>query len=199
MSTKKTPSTDPLAAIARNVAENLRLLGEDPAREGLKETPKRHAKAMQFLMSGYEIDINQLVGRALFTVQSPEMVIVRDIEMFSLCEHHLLPFYGRVHVGYIPNGKIIGLSKIPRIIDAFARRAQVQERLCSQVADAMMQILKPRGVGVVIEASHLCMMMRGVEKQNSYTITSAQRGIFQSSDKTRKEFMTLLGGLGRAR
>lgn len=185
--------------IARNVAENLRLLGEDTSREGLLETPKRYAKAMQFLMSGYETNIDSLVGRALFSEKTREMVIVRDIEMFSLCEHHLLPFFGRVHVGYIPNGKIIGLSKIPRIIDAFARRAQVQERLCSQIADELMRILKPRGVGVVIEANHLCMMMRGVEKQNSYTITSAQRGIFQTSDKTRKEFVTLLGGLGRTR
>jgi GTP cyclohydrolase I len=152
---------------------------------------------MQFLASGYEKDVRSVVGRAVFHEESREMVIVRDIELFSLCEHHLLPFFGKAHVAYIPNGKIIGLSKIPRIIDVFARRFQVQERLTTQVAQALMETLEPLGVAVVIEAVHLCMMMRGVEKQNSYTITSAMKGVFQTDPVTRKELLHLLGGLGR--
>jgi GTP cyclohydrolase I len=175
----------------------LGLLGENPEREGLLKTPERYAKAMEFLTSGYNRDIDALVGKALFKEDSSEIVIVRDIELFSLCEHHLLPFSGKAHVAYIPRGKIIGLSKIPRIIDAFARRLQVQERLTTQVADELERILTPEGVAVVIECTHLCMMMRGVEKQNSYTITSAMRGAFRDDPTTRKELMSLLGGLGR--
>jgi len=186
-----------LQALAQGQLRALKLLGEDPQREGLLDTPKRYAKAMQFLASGYEKDVRSVVGRAVFHEESREMVIVRDIELFSLCEHHLLPFFGKAHVAYIPNGKIIGLSKIPRIIDVFARRFQVQERLTTQVAQALMETLEPLGVAVVIEAVHLCMMMRGVEKQNSYTITSAMKGVFQTDPVTRKELLHLLGGLGR--
>jgi GTP cyclohydrolase I len=186
-----------LQALADGQRRALELLGESPEREGLLDTPKRYAKAMQFLASGYEKDVKTVVGKAIFHEDSQEMVIVRDIELFSLCEHHLLPFFGKAHVAYIPNGKIIGLSKIPRIIDVYARRFQVQERLTSQVAEALMESLEPLGVAVVIEAVHLCMMMRGVEKQNSYTITSAMKGVFQSDATTRKELLSLLGGLGR--
>lgn len=182
--------------IMKNIHSTLKLLGENPQREGLLETPKRYAKAMEFLTSGYEMDVDRLVGRAIFSEDSNEMVIVRDIELFSLCEHHLLPFYGKAHVAYIPNGKIIGLSKIPRIIDVFARRLQVQERMTRQIADELMRVLQPLGVAVIIEANHLCMMMRGVEKQNSYTITSSMLGVFRDDDKTRKEVLHLLGGLG---
>lgn len=197
MTSKSDDMTPIQKRIAENVASTLSALGEDVAREGLRETPRRHAKAMQFLTSGYQANVDEIVGKALFTESTREMVIVRDIEMFSLCEHHLLPFYGKVHVAYIPNGKIIGLSKIPRIIDVFARRLQVQERLCSQISEELMRVLQPLGVGVVIEAFHLCMMMRGVEKQNSYTITSALRGAFHDNPDTRKEFMSLIGGLGK--
>jgi GTP cyclohydrolase I len=184
--------------IVKNIKSTLELLGEDPSREGLKDTPKRYAKAMEFLTSGYKKDVRKVVGNALFTEGSSEIVIVRDIELFSLCEHHLLPFYGKAHVAYIPNGKIIGLSKIPRIIDVFARRLQVQERLTTQVSEELMRILNAHGVAVIIEAFHLCMMMRGVEKQNSYTITSSMLGVFRDNDTTRKELLHLLGGLGGA-
>jgi GTP cyclohydrolase I len=183
------------AALMRNTRKMLQLLGEDVSREGLLETPRRHARAMQFLTSGYDVDIDAVVGRALFKEGSSEIVIVRDIELFSLCEHHLLPFYGKAHVAYIPNGKIIGLSKIPRIVDAYARRLQVQERLTTQVSEELMRILDPLGVAVIIEAFHLCMMMRGVEKQNSYTITSSMLGVFRNSPTTRQELLHLLGGL----
>jgi GTP cyclohydrolase I len=194
---KKANSEDlRLKRIAQNLKSTLELIGEDPKREGLVETPKRHAKAMRFLTSGYEVDVDKLVGRALFKEDSSEIVIVRDIEMFSLCEHHLLPFYGKAHVAYIPQGKIIGLSKIPRIVDAYARRLQVQERLTTQVSDQLMKTLEAAGVAVIIEAYHLCMMMRGVEKQNSYTITSSMRGVFSTNPTTRQELMNLLGGLG---
>jgi len=190
-------SPEALQLLAVGQRRALELLGEDPTREGLLDTPKRYAKAMQFLASGYEKKVQEVVGKAIFHEDSREMVIVRDIELFSLCEHHLLPFFGKAHVAYIPNGKIIGLSKIPRIIDVFARRFQVQERLTTQVAQALMESLEPLGVAVVIEAVHLCMMMRGVEKQNSYTITSAMKGVFHTDPVTRKELLSLLGGLGR--
>ena len=185
--------------IAKHVSEILKLLGENTAREGLIETPKRYAKAMRYLTSGYEENIEAIVGNALFKESSNEIVLIRDIELFSLCEHHLLPFYGKAHVAYIPNDTIIGLSKIPRILDVFSRRLQVQERLTTQVSEELMRILKPRGVAVIIEASHLCMMMRGVEKQRSYTITSSMLGAFRKDPKTRKELLDLLGGLGTHR
>ncbi len=206
MKTKKTlvkPAADrDLDAVARQALRKharhvLELLGENPEREGLKDTPKRFARAMQFLTSGYKADVSQIVNRALFNENQSEIVIVRDIELFSLCEHHLLPFYGKAHVAYIPNGKIIGLSKIPRIIDVFARRLQVQERLTTQISEELMRVLNPLGVAVIIEAFHLCMMMRGVEKQNSYTITSSMLGVFRTEPTTRKELLSLLGGLKR--
>jgi GTP cyclohydrolase I len=178
--------------ITENIRSTLSLLGEDVTREGLKDTPKRYAKAMEFLTSGYTKDVDQIASRALFHEDVSDMVVVRDIEMFSLCEHHLLPFYGKAHVAYIPKGKVIGLSKIPRIVDAYARRLQVQERLTNQISGKLMEVLKPEGVGVIIEAYHLCMMMRGVEKQSSYTITSSMVGSFRDDEKTRKEFLSLL-------
>jgi GTP cyclohydrolase I len=184
-------------ALEMHIRKKLELLGEDPHREGLRDTPKRSAKAMKFLTSGYDADISKIVGKALFKQESSEIVIVRDIELFSLCEHHLLPFYGKAHVAYIPKGKIIGLSKIPRIVDAYARRLQVQERITTQVSEALMKVLKPHGVAVIIEAFHLCMMMRGVEKQNSYTITSSMQGVFRDNPITRQELLHLLGGLGQ--
>ena len=187
------------AEIMKNMTSTLELLGEDPSREGLLDTPKRYAKAMEFLTSGYEKSVDQIVGNALFQAESSELVIVRDIELFSLCEHHLLPFYGKAHVAYIPKTKIIGLSKIPRIIDVFSRRLQVQERLTRQISNELMRVLDPLGVAVIIEANHLCMMMRGVEKQNSYTITSSMLGVFRDDDKTRKEVLHLLSGLGGGR
>lgn len=174
----------------------LTLLGEDVTREGLLETPKRYAKAMEFLTSGYQRSIDEVVGNALFHEDSSEIVLVKDIELFSLCEHHLLPFYGKAHVAYIPNGKIIGLSKIPRIIDVFSRRLQVQERLTTQISEELMRILKPHGVAVIIEAAHLCMMMRGVEKQRSTTITSSMLGTFRNDPMARKELLHLLNGIG---
>jgi GTP cyclohydrolase I len=187
---------DPQVAVQKDIGKHisgiLNLIGEDLSREGLEDTPKRYAKAFQFLTSGYQADITKITGKALFKDDASEIVIVRDIEFFSLCEHHLLPFYGKAHVAYIPNGKIIGLSKIPRIVDAFARRLQVQERLTSQISGELEKILKPLGVAVVIEASHLCMMMRGVGKQNSSTITSSMLGEFRTNPTTRQEFMALL-------
>jgi GTP cyclohydrolase I len=180
--------TDAYAALVR---EQLALLGEDPAREGLVKTPERVAKAMGFLTQGYAMSLQDVVGDALFEEEHENMVMVRDIELYSLCEHHLLPFFGKAHVAYIPNGRIVGLSKLPRIVEMFARRLQVQERLTEQVAKAIEDVLEPRGVGVVIEAYHMCMMMRGVEKQNSRTITSALRGVFREDGKTREEFLHL--------
>lgn len=185
--------------IIKNMRSTLELLGEDPEREGLLNTPGRYAKAMEFLTSGYGKKTKDIVGNALFKEGSSEMVIVRDIELFSLCEHHVLPFYGKAHVAYIPDGKIIGLSKIPRLVDMYARRLQVQERLTSQISAELMRVLKAQGVAVIIEAFHLCMMMRGVEKQNSYTITSSMLGVFREHDATRKELLHLLGGLGSSR
>ncbi|HSJ14210.1 MAG TPA: GTP cyclohydrolase I FolE [Longimicrobiales bacterium] len=173
------------------VAELLRRLGEDPAREGLRRTPERMEKSLQWLTRGYRMSPREVVGDALFEEDHRHMVIVKDIEMYSMCEHHMLPFFGKVHVAYIPDGRIVGLSKVPRVVEVFARRLQVQERLTAQIADALMDLLAPIGVGVIIEAYHLCMMMRGVEKQNSKTITSAMTGVFLEDLRTREEFLRL--------
>jgi GTP cyclohydrolase I len=176
------------------VRRQLEMLGEDPARDGLLKTPSRVAKSMAWLTRGYDLDARQVIGDALFEENHENMVMVRDIEMYSMCEHHMLPFFGKVHVAYIPNGKIVGLSKLPRVVEVFARRLQVQERLGEQIANAIDDVLKPKGVGVVIEAVHLCMMMRGVEKQSSRTITSSLRGQFRDDPKTRSEFLRLAHG-----
>src|SRR5436305_3343637 len=167
-------------------------LGEDPAREGLVNTPKRVEKALRFLTSGYAADIDEVLNNALFTVDYSEMVIVKDIDFYSLCEHHLLPFFGKCHVAYIPTTKVIGLSKIPRLVDVFARRLQVQERLTQQIANIVRDTINPMGVGVVVEATHLCMAMRGVEKQNSFAVTSAMLGTFHTDPRTRSEFLELI-------
>jgi GTP cyclohydrolase I len=169
----------------------LAALGEQPDREGLLKTPERVEAAMRFLTRGYDQTVQEVIGDALFEEAHEDMILVRDIELYSLCEHHMLPFYGRAHVAYIPHGRIVGLSKVARLVDMFARRLQVQERLTDQVADAMVEALQPRGVGVVIEAAHFCMMMRGVEKQRSRTVTSAVRGSFRSDPRTREEFLRL--------
>ena len=176
------------------VRRQLEMLGEDPERDGLLKTPSRVAKSMAWLTRGYDLDARQVIGDALFEENHENMVMVRDIEMYSMCEHHMLPFFGKVHVAYIPNGKIVGLSKLPRVVEVFARRLQVQERLGEQIANALDDVLKPKGVGVVIEAVHLCMMMRGVEKQSSRTITSSLRGQFRDDSKTRSEFLRLAHG-----
>jgi len=167
-------------------------LGEDPAREGLVKTPRRVDKALRFLTSGYQADIDEVLNGALFSVDYSEMVIVRDIDFYSMCEHHLLPFFGKCHVAYIPNKRVIGLSKIPRLVDIFARRLQLQERMTNQIAETITEKIKPLGVAVVCEGTHLCMSMRGVEKQNSYTITSAMLGAFRDQSRTRMEFLELL-------
>jgi GTP cyclohydrolase I len=189
------PAQDPPSDAARSymaaVRDQLALIGEDPDREGLVRTPERVAKAMTFLTRGYGQTAADVVGDAVFEEAHHSMVLVRDIEVYSLCEHHMLPFFGKCHVAYIPNGRIVGLSKLPRIVDVFARRLQVQERLTEQIADAIDEVLQPEGVGVVIEAEHLCMMMRGVEKQNSKTLTSALRGRFRDDARTRDEFLRL--------
>ncbi len=182
--------------LSKLVREQLELLGEDTTREGLLKTPERVAKALNHLTGGSAINIPELINDAIFEEPCEEMVVVRDIELYSMCEHHMLPFFGRAHVAYIPNGKIIGLSKLPRLVDAFARRLQVQERLTAQIAEAVQTALQPRGVGVVIEARHLCMMMRGVEKQNSTAVTSAMLGAFRDDCKTRSEFLSLVHGRG---
>jgi GTP cyclohydrolase IA len=174
----------------------LRQLGEDPAREGLRNTPARVAASLQWLTRGYQMSVEDVIGDAVFEEKHENMILVRDIEIYSLCEHHMLPFFGRAHVAYLPNGRIVGLSKIPRVVEVFARRLQVQERLTDQVADALCRVLNPLGVGVVIEAYHLCMMMRGVEKQNSKTVTSALRGSFRDDGMTRDEFLRLVHGGG---
>ncbi|HET6274118.1 MAG TPA: GTP cyclohydrolase I FolE [Bacteroidota bacterium] len=174
------------------VERMLEAIGEDPQREGLLRTPHRMAKALEFLTSGYTRDIKKELNGAVFSEKYSEMVIVKDIDFFSMCEHHMLPFYGRAHVAYIPNGKIIGLSKMPRIVDVFSRRLQVQERLTQQIADTLFTALNPEGVAVVMEAHHMCMMMRGVEKQNSVATTSAMLGVFRDDVKTRHEFLSLI-------
>jgi GTP cyclohydrolase I len=173
------------------IRRELELLGEDPDREGLLKTPQRVANSMTFLTQGYSSSAEEVVGKGIFKEEHDNMIMVRDIELYSLCEHHMLPFFGKAHVAYIPNGKIVGLSKIPRIVDVYARRLQVQERLTEEIADGLCRVVNPSGVGVVIEAYHLCMMMRGVQKQNSKTITSALRGAFREDPKTRDEFLRL--------
>jgi len=192
---KEAPAATPDATTAEYealVRRQLELLGENPDREGLERTPERVAKAMQWLTRGYDLTPHEVVGEGVFAAEGhSNMVLVRDIELYSLCEHHMLPFFGKCHVAYIPNGKIVGLSKLPRIVEVFARRLQVQERLTEQIADAIDEVLEPAGVGVVIEAEHLCMMMRGVEKQNSKTLTSALRGSFRDDARTRDEFLRL--------
>jgi len=186
---EKAKISDPLEEAIRTM---LRELGEDPRREGLVQTPRRVAKSLRFLTSGYHQELDKVLNGALFQVAYDEMVIVKDIEVFSLCEHHLLPFFGKCHVAYIPNQKVIGLSKIPRVVDVFAKRLQIQERLTKQIAEALMERIKPQGVGVIIEAKHLCMIMRGVEKQNSVAVTSHMTGVFRDCELTRAEFLRLV-------
>jgi GTP cyclohydrolase I len=173
------------------VREMIRRLGEDPERQGLAKTPERMEKSLQWLTRGYHLSVEQVIGDAIFDEDHHNMILVKDIEMYSLCEHHILPFFGRVHVAYIPKGRIIGLSKVPRIVEVFARRLQVQERLTEQIAHALWEVLQPQGVGVICEATHLCTRMRGVEKQNSSMITSAMRGVFLEDLRTREEFLRL--------
>lgn len=180
------------------VSRLLVLLGEDPARHGLEKTPERVEKALRFMTKGYSQDIDALLNGALFPVEYDEMVVVRDIDFFSMCEHHLLPFFGRCHVGYLPNRKVVGLSKIPRVVDAFSRRLQVQERLTVQIAETLQTKLDAHGVAVVMEARHLCMMMRGVEKQNTLAVTSEMLGVFRTQKQTRDEFLRLIRGGGNA-
>ena len=178
-------------AMERLIRDMLKEVGEDPTREGLEKTPTRVAKAWEYLTSGYRQNVHEVLNEALFTEEYDEMVVVKDIDFYSLCEHHLLPFFGKCHIAYMPSRKIVGLSKLPRLVEMYARRLQVQERLCDNIADALMRVLEPLGVGVVIEARHLCMMMRGVEKQNSKAVTSALRGTFRDDAKTRDEFLRL--------
>jgi GTP cyclohydrolase IA len=178
--------------IAPHIREVLAELGEDPGREGLSRTPERVDKALRFLTSGYRTDISQIVNEAFYEVKYDEMVVVRDIEFFSLCEHHMLPFYGKIHVAYLPKARVIGLSKLPRIVDAYARRLQIQERLTQQIAQTIQEVLDPVGVGVICEARHFCMMMRGVEKQHSGATTSAMLGAFRDRKETRDEFLSLV-------
>ncbi|MCR9095408.1 MAG: GTP cyclohydrolase I FolE [bacterium] len=189
MSANDDDMPDPIEGFVHGM---LKELGEDPGRDGLQKTPSRVAKAMRFFTQGYAQDPADILTGALFDVDYDEMVLVRDIDFYSQCEHHMVPFFGRAHVAYIPNGKVVGLSKVPRTVEIFARRLQVQERLTMQIAETIEQVLKPQGVGVVVEAKHLCMMMRGVQKQNSYTVTSSMRGTFESDSKTRSEFMALI-------
>jgi GTP cyclohydrolase I len=178
--------------IASRMKDVLEMLGEDPSREGLLRTPERYEKAMRYLTSGYTASLDEIVNNALFEVKVDSMVIIKDIEFFSMCEHHMLPFFGKMHVAYLPKDRVIGLSKIPRIIDMYARRLQLQERLTQQVAEAMSSVISPRGVGVLCEARHFCMMMRGVEKQHSGTVTSTMMGSFRSNKSTRDEFLSLV-------
>src|SRR5437899_7229691 len=188
------PRTDVRIPFQTLVHEMLEQLGEDPKREGLRQTPARVEASLKWLTRGYGMNVDEVIGDALFEETHESMICVRDIEIYSMCEHHMLPFFGRAHVAYLPNGRIVGLSKIPRVVEVFARRLQVQERLTDQVAEAPCRVLKPLGVGVVIEAYHLCMMMRGVEKQNSKTVTSSLRGAFRDDGKTRDEFLRLVHG-----
>ncbi len=190
--TEREPTSLTSASFEDLVREMIVRLGEDPEREGLQRTPARVQKALQFLTKGYRDDPEALLRKALFTVNYDAMVIVKDIEMFSLCEHHMLPFFGKVHVAYIPNGKVIGLSKVPRLVELFSRRLQIQERLTTQIAETIQRVIEPQGVGVVIEARHLCMMMRGVEKQHSAAVTSSMLGSFRSEEETRQEFLSLI-------
>ena len=185
---------DPLPGLLR---EMLHLLGEDPGREGLEDTPQRCAGTLRFLTSGYQTRVEDILSGALYPVTYDEMVIVKDIELFSLCEHHLLPFFGKCHVAYVPDKKVIGLSKVPRLVDMFSRRLQIQERLTTQIAETLMEKIHPQGVGVVVEARHLCMMMRGVEKQHSQAVTSAMLGVFRDQQQTREEFLSLVHGPAR--
>ena len=185
-----TKKFDQLEKITKNLIETI---GEDPNREGLLKTPKRVAKSWEYFSEGYRADLDNIINEAVFHEDCSEMVVVRDIEFFSMCEHHMIPFFGRAHVGYLPNGKVIGLSKIPRIVDMFSRRLQLQERLTSQIASTLEGVLKPIGVAVVMEGRHLCMQMRGVEKQNSYASTSAMLGQFRKSAETRAEFLRIIG------
>jgi len=178
-----------LAEYEALIKRELSLVGEDPEREGLLKTPSRVAKAMLWMTQGYKQDARQVIGDAMFTEAHSNMIVVRDIELYSMCEHHMLPFFGKAHVAYIPDGRIVGLSKLARVVDIYARRLQVQERMTEEIAQALTDVLKPKGVGVVIEAAHLCMMMRGVQKQNSKTVTSAVRGSFRDDHKTRDEFL----------
>ena len=182
----------PAESIADMMRRMLRMIGEDPDREGLRKTPERFEKALRYLTGGYHQDPDRILNGAMFSVCYDEMVVVKDIELFSLCEHHLLPFFGKCHVGYIPSKKVIGLSKIPRLVNMYARRLQIQERLTSQIAEAIQQRISPEGVGVIIEARHLCMVMRGVEKQHSQAVTSAMLGAFRENKQTRDEFLALI-------
>ena len=192
MATRTETPTLTSASFEELMKEMIVRLGEDPEREGLLRTPARVHKAFEFLTKGYNEDPETMLKNALFTVTYDEMVIVKDVEMFSLCEHHMLPFFGKVHVAYIPNGKVIGLSKIPRLIEMFSRRLQIQERLTTQIAETIQKVIQPQGVGVVIEARHLCMMMRGVEKQHSAAVTSSMLGCFRDEQETRQEFLSLI-------
>ena len=185
-----------LNALERSVRDLLKELGEDPAREGLERTPSRVASALQYLTSGYGKDVHEVLNEALFTEEYDEMVVVKDIDFYSMCEHHLLPFFGRCHIAYMPGRKIVGLSKIPRLVEMFSRRLQVQERLTTQIAQTIDEVLQPRGVAVVVEALHMCMLMRGVEKQNSKAVTSAMLGAFRERPETRAEFMELIKSRG---
>ncbi len=182
----------PTESIADMVRRMLRMIGEDPSREGLRKTPERFEKALRYLTSGYHQDPERILNGAMFSVCYDEMVVVKDIELFSLCEHHLLPFFGQCHVGYIPSKKVIGLSKVARLVNMYARRLQIQERLTSQIAEAIQEKISPEGVGVIIEARHLCMVMRGVEKQHSQAVTSAMLGVFRENKQTRDEFLALI-------
>ena len=191
MTTQPEPiPADPIVGLTR---ELLAALGEDPAREALLRTPTRVAQSLRFLTQGYGVEVKDVIRDAVYAEPYEEMVLVRDVEVYSLCEHHMLPFYGRAHIAYMPRGRIVGLSKLPRVVDVFARRLQVQERLTTQIAEALDEALHPYGVAVVIEAYHLCMMMRGVQKQNSQTVTSSLTGVFRTDPKTRSEFLELIG------
>ncbi len=194
--TASSPATETMQALELDelIRQMILHLGEDPDRDGLLRTPERVAKSMRWLTRGYNQSVREAIGEAVFEEKHESMVLVRDIEVYSLCEHHMLPFFGKAHIAYYPNGRIVGLSKLPRVVDVFARRLQIQERMTDQIADALMEVLQPMGVGVVVEAYHLCMMMRGVEKQNSKTVTSALRGIFRDDAKTRDEFLRLAHG-----